>query len=49
MVSFLKALHDGANIQRSFASAGGPWEFNLRDLLRWCQLAEGTLPVDTSR
>jgi midasin len=22
----------------SFAVAGGPWEFNLRDLLRWCEL-----------
>jgi midasin len=21
-----------------FAVAGGPWEFNLRDLLRWCEL-----------
>ena len=23
-----------------FAQQGGPWEFNLRDLLRWCLLAE---------
>jgi hypothetical protein len=23
------------------SGAGGPWEFNLRDLLRWCELAEG--------
>lgn len=27
----------------SFASAGGPWEFNLRDLLRWCELAESSV------
>lgn len=31
-----------------FAQQGGPWEFNLRDLLRWCKLAEeaaaGQLP-----
>jgi midasin len=23
-----------------FAVEGGPWEFNLRDLLRWCELVE---------
>lgn len=46
MVSFLKALHEGANVQRRFAGAGGPWEFNLRDLLRWCDLAEGAVPAD---
>lgn len=23
------------------SGAGGPWEFNLRDLLRWCELAGG--------
>ena len=30
---------------RCFAGAGGPWEFNLRDLLRWCQLAESAVPT----
>ncbi|PNG99282.1 Midasin, partial [Tetrabaena socialis] len=29
---------------RDFAAAGGPWEFNLRDLLRWCDLVEGAVP-----
>ncbi len=43
MVAFLGALW-GANIERRFAGAGGPWEFNLRDLLRWCELAEGLSP-----
>lgn len=23
-----------------FGSSGGPWEFNLRDILRWCELVE---------
>ena len=41
MVGFLEALHQSANVQRRFAVAGGPWEFNLRDLLRWCHLAQG--------
>ena len=38
MVSVLSKLHKAANIDHSMGSLGGPWEFNLRDLLRWCQL-----------
>lgn len=44
MVDFLEAMHAGANVQRSFGGSGGPWEFNLRDLLRWCHLAEAAVP-----
>ena len=44
MVAFLEAMHLGANVQRTFGGAGGPWEFNLRDLLRWCFLAESAVP-----
>ena len=47
MVAFLEDLHGGAGAAgggRGFGAAGGPWEFNLRDLLRWCQLAEGAVP-----
>ena len=40
-VSLLPALHEAANMQRALGASGGPWEFNLRDLLRWCQLVEG--------
>lgn len=40
MVNMLDQMHRHANVERTFAAAGGPWEFNLRDLLRWCQLAE---------
>ena len=39
MVSTLDDLHQGCNVTRSFGAVGAPWEFNLRDLLRWCQLA----------
>jgi midasin len=38
MVRFLQALHTAANVERTFGSVGGPWEFNLRDLMRWCYL-----------
>jgi Midasin AAA lid domain len=45
MAAFLADLHHAANIARTFGAAGGPWEFNLRDLLRWCQLAESAVPA----
>jgi midasin len=46
MVAFLSALQAAANERPQagrppFAAAGGPWEFNLRDLLRWCDLLTG--------
>ena len=34
---------------RCFAGAGGPWEFNLRDLLRWCELAESAVPAQQAQ
>ena len=43
MVAFLGALQAGA--RSGFGAAGGPWEFNLRDLLRWCSMLEGALPA----
>eukprot|EP00892_Ulva_mutabilis_P006640 jgi/Ulvmu1/4348/UM002_0072.1 len=38
MVATTSALHDAITVHRSFAHAGGPWEFNLRDVTRWCEL-----------
>ena len=38
MVEFLHVLHSNARESRVFGTVGGPWEFNLRDLLRWCEL-----------
>ena len=48
MIQFLEKLHVAANIDRSFGSIGGPWEFNLRDLLRWCQLLESHVPAQAN-
>lgn len=42
MVSFLHELHTKTTTQQ-LGVRGGPWEFNLRDLLRWCQLVESVL------
>ena len=36
MIAFNMAVHHGTS--RDFASHGRPWEFNLRDILRWCEL-----------
>lgn len=38
MVKLLSNLHAKVNLEHAFGGLGGPWEFNLRDLLRWSQL-----------
>ncbi|KAF7348332.1 Midasin [Mycena sanguinolenta] len=38
MISFNTTLNDAVSVKRSFARAGSPWEFNLRDVLRWAAL-----------
>jgi midasin len=42
MVTFVERMHHLVNVERSFGQVGAPWEFNLRDLLRWCDLVEST-------
>ncbi|TKA79762.1 hypothetical protein B0A49_02655, partial [Cryomyces minteri] len=37
LIDFVAQLDDQAS-QRRFGALGGPWEFNLRDTLRWLQL-----------
>ncbi|KAF7364926.1 Midasin [Mycena venus] len=38
MISFNTTLNEEVSIKRSFARTGSPWEFNLRDVLRWATL-----------
>ncbi|XP_018427598.1 PREDICTED: midasin [Nanorana parkeri] len=38
MVSFNNQVDLEVMTQRKWGQKGGPWEFNLRDLFRWCQL-----------
>lgn len=38
MVSFNNQVDLEVMTQRKWGHKGGPWEFNLRDLFRWCQL-----------
>lgn len=40
MISFNIQLNHRVSVQRAFAQDGSPWEFNLRDVIRW-----GTLCV----
>lgn len=46
MVAFNEALAEAVVRSRSFGRFGAPWEFNLRDLLRWCQLAEAAVAAE---
>ncbi|XP_029451275.1 midasin isoform X2 [Rhinatrema bivittatum] len=38
MVAFNNKIEQEVTVERGWGQKGGPWEFNLRDLFRWCQL-----------
>ncbi|NXJ64381.1 MDN1 protein, partial [Rostratula benghalensis] len=38
MVAFNNEIDKEVMAERKWGQKGGPWEFNLRDLFRWCQL-----------
>ncbi|KAF4099466.1 hypothetical protein G5714_019592 [Onychostoma macrolepis] len=40
MVQFSNRLVQEVTVERRWGQRGGPWEFNLRDLFRWCQLMQ---------
>ena len=43
-------LHTEVAVRRAFGLVGGPWSFNLRDLMRWCQgMASADAPEEDSR
>ncbi|KAG7088114.1 hypothetical protein E1B28_012139 [Marasmius oreades] len=44
MVTFNSSLNDTISVQKDFAREGSPWEFNLRDVLRWCSLVQSSKP-----
>ncbi|KAF5333007.1 hypothetical protein D9758_015177 [Tetrapyrgos nigripes] len=44
MISFNSSLNEAVSVQRSFGREGTPWEFNLRDVLRWGKLLLSTHP-----
>ncbi|XP_057535568.1 midasin isoform X3 [Amaranthus tricolor] len=42
LIAFNKRLYDETMIHHKFAQQGSPWEFNLRDIIRSCELIEGS-------
>ncbi|XP_061756335.1 midasin isoform X2 [Nerophis ophidion] len=40
MVEFSDRLVQEVSVQRHWGQKGSPWEFNLRDIFRWCQLIQ---------
>ncbi|WEJ92653.1 AAA ATPase midasin [Yamadazyma tenuis] len=38
MIGFMSKLEEEVVVKKSWGSSGGPWEFNLRDTLRWLDL-----------
>jgi len=48
IISFISTLDHEVVTRKAFGSQGSPWEFNLRDTLRWIELAGSTAPFLTS-
>ncbi|XP_039980712.1 midasin isoform X5 [Xiphias gladius] len=40
MVEFSNRLLQEVSVERRWGQKGSPWEFNLRDMFRWCQLMQ---------
>ncbi|XP_011610045.2 midasin isoform X2 [Takifugu rubripes] len=40
MVAFNNTLVQEVSVERRWGQKGGPWEFNLRDMFRWCELMQ---------
>lgn len=38
MITFISQLEEEVVVKKKWGQAGGPWEFNLRDTLRWMSL-----------
>lgn len=45
IIAFVSILEQEVVHRRRFGSQGGPWEFNLRDSLRWLQLLASSEPL----
>ncbi|KAB8301531.1 hypothetical protein EYC80_003378 [Monilinia laxa] len=49
IINFVTKLEVDIVHKRKFGSQGGPWEFNLRDILRWLHLLTSSAPFLTNR
>lgn len=41
LILFNKRMHDEIMVNTKFAKEGSPWEFNLRDVFRSCEIIKG--------
>jgi midasin len=48
MVHFNESLSHAVVSDRTFGRDGAPWEFNLRDVLRWCELTEAAAEASST-
>ncbi|PWN30597.1 P-loop containing nucleoside triphosphate hydrolase protein, partial [Jaminaea rosea] len=46
MIRFNAELHNEVMVKHSFGRQGAPWEFNLRDLLRWLAMIHSDLGLN---
>ncbi|ODQ67900.1 midasin, partial [Nadsonia fulvescens var. elongata DSM 6958] len=49
MIEFVSLLNNEVAIKRSFGHFGSPWEFNMRDTMRWLQLVSQDSGLDGNR
>ncbi|KAG8904454.1 hypothetical protein FRB99_001714 [Tulasnella sp. 403] len=49
IVTFNMRLQEETMVKRSFGREGGPWEFNLRDILRWLHLLQAPTGLELWR
>lgn len=45
LIAFISSLDEEVVVRRSFGAQGAPWEFNLRDTLRWLELLTSKDPL----
>lgn len=45
LIQFVSQLEHEIVVEKAFGSQGGPWEFNLRDVLRWLNLLNSSDPL----
>lgn len=43
LILFNKRLYEDTMVSRKYGQEGSPWEFNLRDVIRSCQIIEGSV------
>ncbi|PFH60869.1 hypothetical protein XA68_10182 [Ophiocordyceps unilateralis] len=45
VIDFISQLEHKVSVEKAFGLQGGPWEFNLRDVLRWLDLLNSKDPL----